>query len=76
MYDRDVLCADDDDARLLDMYMECLGELAVRCLKEDVEERTTMGHVVVELEQVKSAAYGGSCAQEESYASCTVKLIC
>ncbi|KAF8673229.1 hypothetical protein HU200_048781 [Digitaria exilis] len=76
MYDRDILCGDDGR---LHVYMECLdrvGELAVRCLKEDVEERPTMAEVVVELKQVKSTAYGGSCSQQAGYATCTVKLSC
>jgi hypothetical protein len=39
--------------------MECLdkvGALAVRCLKEDVDERPNMAEVLEELKQVKAIA--------------------
>jgi len=60
MYDRDIFLCEDDGRS--DVYMECLdmvGEIAVRCLKDDVEERPTMVEVVEELNQVKSIACGG-----------------
>ncbi|XP_062197798.1 wall-associated receptor kinase 2-like [Phragmites australis] len=59
MYDRDILFSGDAQSHV---YMECLdriGELAVRCLKEYVEERPTMVEVVEELKQVKVRACGG-----------------
>jgi hypothetical protein len=73
MYDKDMLCEDDG---LSYVNMECLdriGELAVRCLKEDVEERPTMVEVVEALKQVKSVACGCSCSHT-TYETYTVKL--
>ncbi|XP_072146455.1 probable serine/threonine-protein kinase PBL9 [Setaria viridis] len=58
MYDSDILPADHGSAQS-QVYMECLdriGELAVRCLMEDVEERPTMAEVLEELKQVKRRA--------------------
>ncbi|CAD6226366.1 unnamed protein product [Miscanthus lutarioriparius] len=75
MYDRDILCEDGDDGQSY-VNMECLdrvGELAVRCLKEDVEERPTMVEVVEVLKQVKSIACRCSCSHA-SYETCTIKL--
>ncbi|TKW01559.1 hypothetical protein SEVIR_8G189100v4 [Setaria viridis] len=60
LYDRDILSDDDAQAH---RHMECLdriGALAVRCLKEDVDERPTMAEVLDELKQVKAIASGGS----------------
>uniref|UniRef100_K3ZMS8 Protein kinase domain-containing protein n=1 Tax=Setaria italica TaxID=4555 RepID=K3ZMS8_SETIT len=60
LYDRDILPDDDAQAH---RHMECLdriGALAVRCLKEDVDERPTMAEVLDELKQVKAIASGGS----------------
>ncbi|XP_012703681.1 probable inactive receptor kinase At5g10020 [Setaria italica] len=62
LYDRDILPGDDAQAHR-HMEMECLdriGALAVRCLKEDVDERPTMAEVLDELKQVKAIASGGS----------------
>ncbi|OEL31703.1 Wall-associated receptor kinase-like 2 [Dichanthelium oligosanthes] len=73
MYDRYILSEDDAQSHV---YMDCLdrvGELAVRCLKEDVEERPSMAEVVEELKQVKSVACGHSCPQA-SCETCTVNL--
>nr|CAB3466211.1 unnamed protein product [Digitaria exilis] len=59
MYDRDVLS---DDAQS-HSQMECLdriGELAVQCLKEDVDDRPSMAEVLEELKQTKLTACGGS----------------
>ncbi|CAN6373713.1 unnamed protein product [Urochloa humidicola] len=56
LYDRDIMKSDDAQSHC---HMECLdriGKLAVRCLKEDVEERPTMAEVVEELKEVKSKA--------------------
>jgi serine/threonine protein kinase len=75
MYDRDILCEDDNDGQSY-VNMECLdrvGELAVRCLKEDVEERPTMVEVVELLQQVKSISCRCSCSHA-SYETCMVKL--
>jgi len=75
MYDRDILCEDGDDGQSY-VNMECLdrvGELAVRCLKEDVEERPTMVEVVEVLKQVKSIACRCSCSHA-SYETCMIKL--
>ncbi|CAL4982574.1 unnamed protein product [Urochloa decumbens] len=58
LYDRDIMKSDDRQSHC---HMECLdriGKLAVRCLKEDVEERPTMAEVVEELKEVKSKACG------------------
>ncbi|CAO2148575.1 unnamed protein product [Urochloa humidicola] len=58
LYDRDIMKRDDPQSHC---HMECLdriGKLAVRCLKEDVEERPTMAEVVEELKEVKSKACG------------------
>ncbi|RCV38902.1 hypothetical protein SETIT_8G179500v2 [Setaria italica] len=58
LYDRDVMKCDDAQSHC---HMECLdriGKLAVRCLKEDREERPTMAEVVEELKEVKSKACG------------------
>lgn len=66
MYDRDIFSSDDAQS---ERYMECLdriGALAVRCLKEDVDERPTMAEVVEELKEVKLIACGGSCSDETS----------
>ncbi|XP_062182720.1 wall-associated receptor kinase 5-like isoform X2 [Phragmites australis] len=63
MYDRDILAEGDAQSQA---YMECLdriGELAVRCLKEDDDERPTMAEVVEELKQVKFEAWGGPCSE-------------
>ena len=60
LYDRDILSGDDAQSH---HHMECLdriGALAVRCLKEDVDERPTMADVLEELKQVKAIARGGS----------------
>ncbi|XP_062181802.1 uncharacterized protein LOC133886088 isoform X2 [Phragmites australis] len=60
MYDLEILS--DDDAQY-QVYMECLdriGALAVRCLKEDVDERPTMTEVVEELKQAKLIVFGGT----------------
>ncbi|KAF8776624.1 hypothetical protein HU200_003348 [Digitaria exilis] len=59
MYDRDIL-SDDAQSR---SQMECLdriGELAVQCLKEDVDDRPSMAEVLEELKQTKLTACGGS----------------
>ncbi|CAL4990865.1 unnamed protein product [Urochloa decumbens] len=56
MYDSDILSAGGAQSQQAQVYMECLdriGELAVRCLTEDVEERPTMAEVLEELKQVK-----------------------
>ncbi|TKW02638.1 hypothetical protein SEVIR_8G253200v4 [Setaria viridis] len=61
MYDRDIFSG--EDAQTSQRYIECLdriGALAVRCLKEDVEERPTMAEVVEKLKQVKLIAFGNS----------------
>ncbi|TKW02596.1 hypothetical protein SEVIR_8G250466v4 [Setaria viridis] len=61
LYDEEILSGD-DDARS-HHHMECLdriSRLAVRCLKEDVDERPTMAEVVEELKEVKAIASGGS----------------
>ncbi|CAN6382123.1 unnamed protein product [Urochloa humidicola] len=58
MYDMEMLSSEDAQSQ---RYMECLdsmGALAVRCLKEDVDERPTMAEVVEELKQVKTVAFG------------------
>ncbi|KAJ1277083.1 hypothetical protein BS78_05G266800 [Paspalum vaginatum] len=58
MYDKDIVSADDSESK---HYMECLdriGELAVRCLNEDLDERSTMREVVRQLKQVKLIACG------------------
>ncbi|XP_062183148.1 wall-associated receptor kinase 3-like [Phragmites australis] len=63
MYDRDILAEGDAQSQA---YMECLdriGKLAVRCLKEDVDERPTMAEVVEELKQAKFEACGGPCSE-------------
>uniref|UniRef100_K3ZNC9 Protein kinase domain-containing protein n=1 Tax=Setaria italica TaxID=4555 RepID=K3ZNC9_SETIT len=52
LYDRDILPDDDAHAH---RHMECLdriGALAVRCLKEDVDERPTMAEVLDALKQL------------------------
>ncbi|TKW01147.1 hypothetical protein SEVIR_8G159900v4 [Setaria viridis] len=52
MYDREIFPGDAQSA----VYTECLdkiGELAVKCLKEDMDERPTMAAVVEELKHVK-----------------------
>jgi serine/threonine protein kinase len=63
LYDSDISCSDAQ----CQCYMECLsriGELAVRCLKEDVDERPTMAEIVKQLKQVKvTACCGGSCSE-------------
>ncbi|CAO2145159.1 unnamed protein product [Urochloa humidicola] len=54
MYDRDIILSDGE--ALSHHYVECLdqiGMLAVRCLKEDRDERPSMAEVVEELMQVK-----------------------
>lgn len=59
MYDRDILS---DDAQS-HSQMECLdriGDLAVQCLKEDVDERPSMAEVLEELKQAKLRACGGA----------------
>ncbi|KAL6907936.1 hypothetical protein ACP4OV_002106 [Aristida adscensionis] len=56
MYDKGILSGD----ALRDCHMGCLdkiGTLAVRCLKEDVDERPTMAEVVEELNQVRFTAH-------------------
>ncbi|CAO2142949.1 unnamed protein product [Urochloa humidicola] len=62
LYDRDILS--EDDAQAAHRHMDCLdriGALAVRCLKEDVDERPTMAEVLDELKHVKAiVASGGS----------------
>ncbi|CAN6226804.1 unnamed protein product [Urochloa humidicola] len=58
MYDMEMFSTEDAQSQ---RYMECLdrmGALAVRCLKEDVDERPTMAEVVEELKQVKTVAFG------------------
>ncbi|CAO2150219.1 unnamed protein product [Urochloa humidicola] len=58
MYDMDMFLS--EDAQPQHYHMECLdrmGALAVRCLKEDVDERPTMAEVLEELMQVKSVAF-------------------
>ncbi|CAN6373669.1 unnamed protein product [Urochloa humidicola] len=60
MYDMDMFLSEDADQSQR-YYMECLDRmsaLAVRCLKEDVEEKPTMAEVVEELKQVKTVAFG------------------
>lgn len=60
MYDKDILT---DDNAQSHVYMECLdtiGALAVRCLKEDMDERPTMAEVVEELKNMKLVAFGNS----------------
>ncbi|KAL6654669.1 hypothetical protein ACP70R_008134 [Stipagrostis hirtigluma subsp. patula] len=60
MYDRDILT---DDSAQSHHYMECLdriGTLAVRCLKEDVDERPSMAEVAEELKQVKLISSEGA----------------
>ncbi|KAK3120718.1 hypothetical protein QOZ80_9AG0692750 [Eleusine coracana subsp. coracana] len=61
MYDKGIL---NQDAAQYNCYMECLhriGGLAVRCLKEDMDERPTMAEVAEELKQVKLVACAGPC---------------
>ncbi|KAF8665841.1 hypothetical protein HU200_053920 [Digitaria exilis] len=55
MYDTAIVSCDGDDAQQYHRYVECLdriGMLAVRCLKEDKDERPSMAEVVEELTQV------------------------
>ncbi|GJN25852.1 hypothetical protein PR202_gb13737 [Eleusine coracana subsp. coracana] len=59
MYDRDIITDDDNDGSA-QVYIDCLdriGALAVRCLKEDADERPTMAEVVEDLKQVKLRAW-------------------
>jgi hypothetical protein len=66
MYDVEVFSGDDAQSQ---RNMECLDRismLAVRCLKEDVEERPTMVEVVEDLKQVREMACGGSSSAEAS----------
>jgi serine/threonine protein kinase len=54
MYDKDIIFSDGEAQS--HRYVECLdqiGMLAVRCLKEDKDERPSMAEVVEELMQVK-----------------------
>ncbi|XP_066338601.1 wall-associated receptor kinase 2-like [Miscanthus floridulus] len=63
MYDRDILSH--DDGAQCQHCMECLdkiGTLAVRCLKEDVDERPTMAEVVDELKE--AAKFVDKCKQQ------------
>jgi serine/threonine protein kinase len=56
LYDKDMLS---NDRAQCGNHMECLdkvGALAVRCLKEDVDERPNMAEVLEELKQVKAIA--------------------
>ncbi|CAO1940181.1 unnamed protein product [Urochloa humidicola] len=64
MYDTDILSHDGAQCH---HCMECLdkiGALAVRCLKEDVDERPTMAEVVDELKQAAEAVE--TCKQQEN----------
>ncbi|RCV10467.1 hypothetical protein SETIT_2G114700v2 [Setaria italica] len=57
MYDRDIISSDGDAHS--PRYVECLdqiGMLAVRCLREDKDERPSMAEVVEELIQLKFRA--------------------
>ncbi|CAL4990887.1 unnamed protein product [Urochloa decumbens] len=59
MYDRDIILSDGEAQS--HRYVECLdqiGMLAIRCLKEDKDERPSMEEVVEELMQVKLKARG------------------
>ncbi|TVU24498.1 hypothetical protein EJB05_26940, partial [Eragrostis curvula] len=64
MYDRGIITTGVDAQP--HAYMECLdriGALAMRCLKEDVDDRPTMTEVVVELKQVNIIISGGACPE-------------
>ncbi|RCV38904.1 hypothetical protein SETIT_8G179700v2 [Setaria italica] len=52
MYDRDIFSGEDAQSQRSIECLDRVGALAVRCLKEDVEERPTMAEVVEELKQV------------------------
>ncbi|TKW01554.1 hypothetical protein SEVIR_8G188600v4 [Setaria viridis] len=60
MYDRDIFSGEDAQSQRSIECLDRVGALAVRCLKEDVEERPTMAEVVEELKQVKLIAFGNS----------------
>lgn len=64
MYDIELFSSDDAEAQHNMKCLDMIGTLAVRCLKEDVEERPTMAEVLDELKQVKVIASGGSCRSE------------
>ncbi|XP_015615994.1 wall-associated receptor kinase 1 [Oryza sativa Japonica Group] len=56
MYDQDMLSSADDALR--PRYMECLdrmANIAIRCLKEDIDERPTMAEALEELKQLSAS---------------------
>ncbi|CAM0145562.1 unnamed protein product [Urochloa decumbens] len=52
MYDKDILSHDGSQCHHCIECLDKIGDLTVRCLKEDVDERPTMEQVVDELTQV------------------------
>uniref|UniRef100_A0A0E0F8V7 Protein kinase domain-containing protein n=1 Tax=Oryza meridionalis TaxID=40149 RepID=A0A0E0F8V7_9ORYZ len=62
MYDQDMLSSTDDALR--PRYMECLdrmANIAIRCLKEDIDERPTMAEALEELKQLSASLNRAGC---------------
>lgn len=53
MYDQDILAGDDEKYLLYMLCLDVIGALAVRCLKEDMDERPDMAQVLEELNLAK-----------------------
>jgi serine/threonine protein kinase len=53
MYDKDILAEGSGQSQLHLECLEMIGELAVRCLRDYIEERPPMAEVVEELKKVK-----------------------
>lgn len=71
MYDIDILSHDGAQCQFCMECLDKIGSLAIRCLREDVDERPTMAELVNELKQ--AAEIVGTCKQKANsiaYDSC------